>query len=136
MLKEENNSTMDTISTLSTLLQKLEGLEQASVLLDSLQHFSGLKKIDDKTNHLWAIESLLLSFLNVIMFRTHPITGLRAVCHMLSMENAFLALLQPKLCLMSFIRNMLQECIVKYFHPGKYYEQLIYPLGDASTTMV
>jgi hypothetical protein len=25
---------------------------------------------------------------------------------------------------------------MKYFHPGKYYEQLIYPLGDTSTAMV
>jgi hypothetical protein len=83
VLKEENKSAMDTISTLSASLQQLEGLEQASILLDSLEPFGGLKKIDDKTNHLLAIESLLLSFLSVIMFRTHPITRLHAVCHVL-----------------------------------------------------
>jgi len=39
MLKEENTSAMDTISMLSTSLQQLEGLEQASVLPDSLEPF-------------------------------------------------------------------------------------------------
>jgi predicted branched-subunit amino acid permease len=48
-----------------------------------------LKKIDDKTNHLLAIESLLLSFLSVIMFWTHPITWLCAVCHVLFVKCIF-----------------------------------------------
>ncbi len=39
VLKEENTSAMDTISMLSTSLQQLEGLEQASVLPDSLEPF-------------------------------------------------------------------------------------------------
>jgi len=69
------------IATLNAALRELKVVEkEASVLLQSVEPFGGLKNFYDKPNCLMAIQTLLTAFLGIIMWRTHPITRLCAVC--------------------------------------------------------
>jgi hypothetical protein len=80
VLKEEVAASKSTIATLEAALQASHDEKQkAAAVLDVVEEYGGLNKIDDKSNRLLAIGSLLLSFLGIIMKRMHPVTRLRVV---------------------------------------------------------
>jgi hypothetical protein len=85
VLREECDAARDTIATLHASLDEVQKSDnhRASALLQSIEPFGGFKKIDDKPSRMLALETLLLSFLGVIMRKTHPITRLRAICDLL-----------------------------------------------------
>jgi hypothetical protein len=72
MLQEECNAARETISSLQTVLEEKQKVENdKNILLGSVEPFGGLKKIDDKSNRLLTIASLIVSFLGVITKRMH-----------------------------------------------------------------
>jgi hypothetical protein len=106
------------------------------VLLELVELFGGFKKNDDNPSRLLAIKSLLLSFLGVIIRKTHPITRLLMLSAMYYLKSVFLVLLQPKLFSMRFTKSMWQGDIITFFLCGNYYVQFIYQLVVASIIMV
>jgi hypothetical protein len=71
---EHNSASRERIPSLQTVLEEKQNVENdTNIFLGSVEPFGGLKKIDDKSNQLLAIASLLVSFLGVIIRRAYPV---------------------------------------------------------------
>jgi hypothetical protein len=81
LLQEGCNAARYTIATLHASLDEVPNLDTQSL---SISGASGtiwrIQKTDNKPSQLLVNESFLLSFLGIIMKKTHPIARLRQQC--------------------------------------------------------
>jgi hypothetical protein len=91
ILEEEAQEANEKITGLEAALEEAIGGRDPNVekLIGVVNSFGGFQRIEDKGDCKLAIGALLVSYLGIIMRKTHPVTRLRVVCDVLFKNAIF-----------------------------------------------
>ena len=129
ILEEEAQEANEKITGLEAALEEAIGGRDPNVekLIGVVNSFGGFQRIEDKGDCKLAIGALLVSYLGIIMRKTHPVTRLRVVCEAL-FSNFIFGVEATSTVLEEVCKKHICMEHRRVFYHGKYFVPLTCPL--------